>query len=101
MFQPPNLVQPTLIVSARLFYRPDLVSILLISACSAPWQHGKTASASSSKPTTKQLLANMQKSFRSVTAFHVVMQTQNAGKAGQGQIQIRNAEGDVVMPDKV
>ncbi len=78
-----------------------LVSILLITGCSAPWQHGKAASTSGSKPTTKQLLANMQKSFRSVTAFHVVMQTQNAGKAGQGQIQIRSAEGDVVMPDKV
>ena len=52
-------------------------------------------------PTTTQLLTSLQKSFRQVSAFHVTMEVQNAGPVGQDSIQIRSANGDVAMPDKV
>lgn len=79
------------------------VGVILLTACSLPWQHTTTTSTAvnAPKPTTQQLLASLQKNFRSVTSFHVIMQEQNPGPATQNQIQILNAEGDVVMPDKV
>lgn len=79
-----------------------LCSIFILSACSAPWQRGSKASANNvPRPTVKQLLTAVQKNFSKVTAFHVVMQVQDSGPAAPDQIQIRNATGNVVMPDKV
>jgi len=77
-----------------------LASVLLFTGCSLPWQHSN-AVANSPKPTTKQLLAALQKNFRNVSAFHVTMQVNNPGKAITNGIQLLNANGDIVMPDKV
>ena len=79
-----------------------IASAVLFSGCALPWQHSATAQASlGPKPTTQQLLATLQKNFRTVSTFHVVMQVDNAGTPPSGSIQIRNANGDVIMPDKV
>ncbi|HJT56403.1 MAG TPA: LppX_LprAFG lipoprotein [Ktedonobacteraceae bacterium] len=81
-----------------------LASGLLLVGCTPPWQHSNTAVASNfgAQPTAQQVLATLQKNFRTVTAFHVVMKTDNLGTAtGNNQIQIRTADGDVLMPDKV
>ena len=77
-----------------------LASALLFTGCSLPWQHSN-AVANSPKPTTKQLIAASQKNFFNVSAFHVTMQVNNPGKALADRVQILNANGDVVMPDKV
>ena len=76
---------------------------LLITGCTFPWQHSSNSVASSlgAKPTAAQVLSAMQKSYSTVTAFHVVMKVDNLGTAESGSIQIRSADGDVVMPDKV
>src|SRR5689334_3131908 len=79
-------------------------SILLITGCSLPFKFGKNANANIaniSHPTTKQLLSVLQQNFKTVSSFHVVMQVLNAGAAQPGQVQIRTADGDVMMPDKV
>jgi hypothetical protein len=83
-----------------------LASLMLIAGCSLPWKHATNANASTGptyapKPTTKQLLASLQKNFRTVSSFHVVLQVQNPGPASQDNVQIRDASGDVIMPDKV
>ncbi|MEO8973411.1 MAG: LppX_LprAFG lipoprotein [Ktedonobacteraceae bacterium] len=79
-----------------------IASALLFAGCALPWQHSANAQASlGPKPTTHQLLATIQKNFRTVSTFHVVMQVDNAGTPPSGSIQIRNANGDVIMPDKV
>jgi hypothetical protein len=80
-----------------------IASALLIVGCTPPWQHGNTAVASSSgsKPTAQQILNAIQKNFRSVTTFHVTMKVDNLGNTSGNQIQIRSADGDVMMPDKV
>ncbi len=78
-----------------------LASALLFSACSLPWQHSNLALANAPKPTTQQLLTSLQKSFRGVSAFHVVLKVDNPGLSGSGQVQIRAANGDIVMPDKI
>src|SRR5437588_11242175 len=77
-----------------------LASVLLFTGCSLPWQHSNTV-ANSPKPTTKQLIAALQKNFRNVSAFHVTMQVNNPGKATTDGIELLNANGDIVMPDKV
>lgn len=77
-----------------------LAGALLFTGCSLPWQHSNTV-ASGPKPTTKQLLATSRKNFFNVSAFHVTLQVNNPGKATTDQVQILNANGDVVMPDKV
>ncbi len=77
-----------------------LTCILLISGCSFPWRH-HTSAANTPKPTTQQLLANLQKNFRAVSSFHVNLQVQNPGPASSDKVQIRTANGDVLMPDKV
>ncbi len=76
---------------------------LLFAGCSLPWQHSSTSAQASlgPKPTTQQLLATLQKNFRTVNSFHVIMKVDNAGTPADGRIQIRNADGDVIMPDKV
>lgn len=88
---------------AFVFILLCLASALFLTSCSLPWQHTSSAGASSlgPKPTAQQLIATLQKNFRSVTAFHVVMQTQNLGKVTQSQVQIRSASGDIIMPDKI
>lgn len=81
-----------------------IVCALLITSCKFPWQHSQTPAVASTlgpKPTAQQLIATVQKNFRTVTAFHVVMKVDNLGTAPDGAIQIRSADGDVVMPDKV
>ncbi len=77
--------------------------ICLLAGCRLPWKHAHTNSnlVNVPKPTTQQLLSNLQKNFRVVKTFHVLMQVQNAGTAQSDQIQIRSANGDVLMPDKV
>lgn len=77
----------------------SVMAALLVAGCSLPWQHN--AQANGPAPTTQQLLAALQKNFRSVTAFHVVMSVDNPGTPNANQVQIRSANGDVVMPDKV
>jgi hypothetical protein len=81
-----------------------LAGVMLLVGCSLPWQQPASATKSGvlvPKPTAKQLLASLQKNFRAVRTFHVVLQVQNPGPAPQDGVQIRNASGDVVMPDKV
>jgi hypothetical protein len=84
-----------------LFIMLFFASALLFSGCSLPWQHSNVALANAPKPTTQQLLAALQKNFRSVSAFHVVMKENNPGAATADKVQIRAATGDVVMTDKV
>ncbi|GAC1567661.1 MAG: hypothetical protein NVS3B14_14390 [Ktedonobacteraceae bacterium] len=77
---------------------------LLITSCKFPWQHAQTTAVASTlgvKPTAQQLISTIQKNFRTVTAFHVVMKVDNLGTSPDGAIQIRSADGDVLMPDKV
>jgi hypothetical protein len=81
-----------------------LSGALLVSGCSLPWRHStnvNAASANAPKPTTRQLVAALQKNFRAVSAFHVVLQVQNPGPVIPDQVQIRTANGDIIMPDKV
>ena len=79
-----------------------IASAFLFSGCALPWQHSAAAQTSlGPKPTTQQLITTLQKNFRTVSTFHVVMQVDNAGTPPSGSIQIRNANGDVIMPDKV
>lgn len=75
---------------------------LLIVGCSPPWQHADAVGLAK-KPTTQQLIATVKKNYSTVKAFHVVMQVENAGtaSASSSQIEIRAANGDVIMPDKV
>jgi LppX_LprAFG lipoprotein len=82
------------------FFVLCLLAVVLLAACALPWKH-HTASALPSSPTAQQLLSTLQKNFRNVSTFHVVMQVQNPGQAVQDQVQIRSANGDVSMPDKV
>ncbi len=78
-----------------------LAGALLFTGCSLPWQHSKGAQAEVPKPTTQQLLTALQKNFRSVSSFHVVMKVENPGAPTTQKVQIRSADGDVIMPDKV
>lgn len=79
-----------------------VVGAFLVTGCSLPWQHAASASSGlGAKPTAQQVISAMQKNFHSVTSFHVVMKVDNLGQASSGQIQIRSADGDVLMPDKV
>lgn len=77
----------------------SFAAAMLVTGCTLPWQHN--AQANGPAPTTQQLFAALQKSFRNVTAFHVVMSVDNPGAVNPNQVQIRAASGDVVMPDKV
>lgn len=80
-----------------------IASALLIVGCAPPWQRANTAIVSNlgSKPTAQQVLASIQKNFRQVSSFHVTMKVDNLGTSSGSQIQIRSADGDVIMPDKV
>jgi hypothetical protein len=60
-----------------------------------------TANATGPTPTPERLISQLQQSFRAVKSFHVKMRVENAGPADPNQVQILNAEGDVIMPDKV
>ncbi|GAC1481529.1 MAG: lipoarabinomannan carrier protein LprG [Ktedonobacteraceae bacterium] len=90
---------------AKLFFVPGLICLMLLAGCAFPHYrhvtHHITRPAKGQKPDTQQLLAALQKNFRTVSSFHVLMQVQNAGPAQGAEVQIRNANGDVVMPDKV
>src|SRR5947209_19193511 len=78
-------------------------SALLSVGCAPPWQHTNTDAASNggSKPTAQQVLSSIQKNFPQVSSFHVTMKVENLGTSHGSQIQIRSADGDVIMPDKV
>jgi LppX_LprAFG lipoprotein len=78
-----------------------LISALLVVGCTPPWQHATNAVGPGSKPTTQQLIATVEKNYKTVNSFHVVMQVNNPGPAKSSQVQIRSANGDVIMPDKV
>ncbi len=79
-----------------------IASALLIVGCAPPWQHSKSAAANgSAKPTAQQVLASIQKDFPQVSSFHVIMKVDDLGTSSGSQIQIRSADGDVIMPDKV
>ena len=85
-----------------IFLALFLASALLFTGCSLPWQRSSsTALANTPKPTSKQLLSSLQKSFSGVSAFHVVLKVDNPGTVTTNQVQIRKADGDVIMPDKV
>jgi hypothetical protein len=86
-------------VLAALFLA--LACLFLLAGCSLPWQHNTTTSATGPKPTAQQVLVTLQKNFRSVTSFHITMKTDNLGNSNDNQIVIRQADGDVLMPDKI
>jgi LppX_LprAFG lipoprotein len=77
-----------------------LATALLVAGCRLPWQHS-SFNILGPRPTAQQLLAAVRKNFSSVSAFHVVMRVQNAGAATGSQFQIRSADGDVIMPDRI
>jgi hypothetical protein len=102
--------EASLMISFRMSVRCTLTCVvltlagaLLIAGCSFPWQHNSTAVASglTSKPTSQQVLSTVQKNFRTINTFHLIMKVDNLGNASGSQIQIRSADGDVIMPDKV
>jgi LppX_LprAFG lipoprotein len=80
-----------------------LLCATLLASCRVPWKqaHMHSNLANVPKPTTQQLLSSLQKNFRQVKTFHVLMQVQNPGTAQSNQIQIRSANGDILMPDKI
>jgi len=75
--------------------------MLLLAGCSLPWQHTTPTSGLGPRPTAPQVLAAIQKNFRTVSSFHISMKTENLGSATSSQFVIRNADGDVLMPDKI
>jgi LppX/LprAFG-like lipoprotein len=75
--------------------------LLFLAGCSLPWQHGATSSGLGPKPSAQQVLATLQKNFRAVSSFHLTMKTDNLGNTDASQIVIRQADGDVLMPDKI
>jgi len=83
------------------------LAMVLVTGCTLPWKHhtthtnANTKAVHAPKPTTVQLLTSLQKNFRQASSFHVTMEVQNPGPVTQDQIQIRTANGDVSMPDKV
>lgn len=74
---------------------------LLVTGCTLPWQHPAQAADLGPKPTAQQVLTALQKSFRSVTSFHLSLKTANLGNTDSVQIALRDADGDVLMPDKI
>ena len=81
----------------------SMVCLLLLAGCSLPWQHSATTPSSGlgPKPSAQQVLAAMQKNFHSVSSFHLTMKTDNLGNTDGSGIVIRQADGDVLMPDKI
>jgi len=75
-----------------------LICLLLLAGCTAPWQH---SSSTGPAPTAQQILAAVQKNYRSVSSFHLIMKTANLGSSGTSQLLISAANGDVLMPDKI
>jgi hypothetical protein len=78
-----------------------LAALLLLAGCSLPGQHNTPSSGLGPSPTAQQVLAAMQKNFRSVSSFHLTMKADGLGNDDSGQIVIRDADGDVLMPDKI
>lgn len=79
----------------------SMACLLMLAGCSLPWQHTTTTSGPGPSPTAQQVLATIQKNFRAVSSFHLSMKTENLGNTDANEIVIRQAEGDVLMPDKV
>ena len=78
-----------------------LACLLFLAGCSLPWQRSATSGGLGPEPSAQQVLATLQKNFRAVTSFHMTMKTENLGDTSASQIVIRQADGDVLMPDKV
>jgi len=73
-----------------------LVCLLLLVGCT-----NGSGSSQGPTPTAQQILTAVQKNYRAVTAYHLVMKTDNLGTSGASQLLISAADGDVGMPDKV
>lgn len=86
------------VLAALLF---GIACSLLLAGCSLPWQHGTVSSGLGPKPSAQQVLAALQKNFRSVSSFHITMKTTNLGNTNASQVVINQADGDVLMPDKL
>src|SRR5260370_18731746 len=74
--------EASLMISFRMSVRCTLTCVvltlagaLLIVGCSLPLQLNSTAVASgfTSKPTAQQVLSTVQKNFRTITTFHIIM----------------------------
>lgn len=78
-----------------------LSCLFLLSACSLPWQRASASSGPGPRPSAQQVLSVMQKNFRTVSSFHLNMQTENLGESDASQLLIRTADGDVLLPDKI
>src|SRR5690349_13088585 len=79
-----------------------LLAIVLLAGCSSPFARiVRKSRPHGPRPTTQQLVTALQTHFRAVKSFHVVMQVQDPGTPRSDQVQIRSADGDVVLPDKV
>ncbi|HLI71303.1 MAG TPA: LppX_LprAFG lipoprotein [Ktedonobacteraceae bacterium] len=78
-----------------------VVCMLLTTGCTLPWQHPAQAANLGPRPTAQQVLTALQKNFRSVTSFHISLKTDNLGNTSSVQIALRDADGDVLMPDKI
>ncbi len=78
-----------------------LTCLTMLAGCSLPWQQSTSTSGPGPKPTAQQVLTTMQKNFRSVSSFHLIMKTDNLGNTDASQFVIRQADGDVLMPDKI
>lgn len=95
------------VARAKLLLAPCLLCFVFLTSCAFPHyrhaaHHTTITVAKGQKPSTQQLLTTLQKNFRTVHSFHVLMQVQNTGNTTQAsQVQIRDANGDVVMPDKI
>ena len=79
-----------------------LLIVVLLAGCSSPFARiVRKPRPHGPRPTTQQLVTALQTHFRTVKSFHVMMQVQNPGTPPSDQVQIRSADGDVVLPDKV
>ena len=86
------------------YFAVGVLGILLMTGCTVPWRHASASSVNNinaPRPTAQHLLATLTKNFKAVNSFHVIMQVDNAGPVSDNQVQIRTANGDVVMPDKI
>ncbi len=79
-----------------------LLIVVLLASCSSPFARKvRKPRPHPTPPAAQQLVTELQNHFHDVHAFHVIMQVQNPGTPPPDQVQIRSADGDVVLPDKV
>ncbi|HEY0752760.1 MAG TPA: LppX_LprAFG lipoprotein [Ktedonobacteraceae bacterium] len=68
-----------------------LVLLLLLIGCGG--------GSSSTAPDAKQLIRSAQTAIQKVSSYHFNLKAQNLGNGGQ--LPIQNADGDIVVPDKL